>query len=197
MADHTDDHVWHRIDRELKRRGLVHQRPSTWADLGREIGAAAQRMTNWTKRGVPAKLHRPIADALGWSVDKLLGAEEVPSGTSYAPAAAVRAIATLANPGTGGAMTVSEAIDVLARSVLNADDATRDTAAAALAGVMKRPDQAERFKEVLRALLPEATPEAPVAPDASAPHDAMLGGDSQLGGLQDPSTKKNRKGNDR
>lgn len=67
------DTVWHRIDSELQRRKDVRQTPSSWADLGRQIGATRQRLTNWKTRGVPPKDYPAIADAFGWSVDQLLG----------------------------------------------------------------------------------------------------------------------------
>jgi hypothetical protein len=58
--------VWDRIDSELTRRSM------SWAELGRVIGATDQVMHNWKGRGVPAARHKAIADALGWTVDRLL-----------------------------------------------------------------------------------------------------------------------------
>lgn len=57
------DAVWNKIEAELDRR----RKPRAW--LGRAIGATDQAMNNWRTRGVPAKLHKPIADAAAADVD--------------------------------------------------------------------------------------------------------------------------------
>lgn len=64
--------VWDRIDAELTRRKM------TWADLGRAIDATDQVMHNWKSRGVPAKRHKAIAGALGWTVDRLVADDWTP-----------------------------------------------------------------------------------------------------------------------
>jgi hypothetical protein len=75
------DPVWHRIDRELSNRKAAHLLPGTWAALGRILEVSAQVLTNWKARGVPPKEHQAIADALGWTVDQLLGVGELPVKT--------------------------------------------------------------------------------------------------------------------
>lgn len=72
------DPVWHAIDAELDRRKAKHLAPSSWAALGRLLPkASSQVLTNWKARGVPPKEYANIATALGWSVDRLLGKEDV------------------------------------------------------------------------------------------------------------------------
>lgn len=73
------DHVWVRIDAELTRRKDKHLTPGSWAALGKLIAASRQTMTNWKKRGVPPKEYAEIAIRLGWTVDQLLGHEELPA----------------------------------------------------------------------------------------------------------------------
>lgn len=69
------DTVWHRIDRELSRRKGVHLAPSSWAALGRAIHVSSQVLTNWKARRVPPEMHSAVAQALGWTVDQLLGSQ--------------------------------------------------------------------------------------------------------------------------
>lgn len=64
--------VWDRVDAELARRGM------SWAELGRGIGASDQAMHNWKQRGVPASRHKAIADAFGWTVDRLIAEHWTP-----------------------------------------------------------------------------------------------------------------------
>lgn len=75
MAD-----LWTRIDDELRRRRRK------WAWLGRAVNATDQAMHNWKTRGIPARQHKPIADALGWSVDQLLDEDWTPEQHSGAGA---------------------------------------------------------------------------------------------------------------
>jgi hypothetical protein len=72
--------VYHRIERELERREYAHEHPRNWADLGRVIGASAQRMHGWKVRGIPKNIEllQSIADALGWTLPRLLGEEAEP-----------------------------------------------------------------------------------------------------------------------
>lgn len=77
MAD-----LWTRIDDELRRRRRK------WAWLGRAVNATDQAMHNWKTRGIPARQHKPIADALGWSVDQLLDEDWTPEQHSGAGARA-------------------------------------------------------------------------------------------------------------
>ncbi len=72
------DAVWDKIEAELDRR----RKQRAW--LGRAIGATDQAMNNWRTRGVPAKLHKPIADDFGWSVDQLLDDDWTPEQHSLA-----------------------------------------------------------------------------------------------------------------
>jgi len=69
--------VYRRLERELERRDYAHEYPRNWADLGRAIGASAQRMHGWKLRGVPKNIDllQSIADALGWGLPQLLGEE--------------------------------------------------------------------------------------------------------------------------
>lgn len=174
------DPVWNLIDRELSRRKRAHLQPSSWAALGRLIGADAQRIGNWKTRGVPARVYVDIATALGWSVDALLGREEIPGTTGHPDGTPPQPADLDAAPGD---MTIGGVIDFLTRCVAQLDDATRDTFAAAVSGALKRPDQAERFKRVLRTLLPRV-PDDRLTDAPSPPHDRMLGGDSALGALE-------------
>jgi hypothetical protein len=57
------DEIWNRIDAELKRRR------KDWQWLYTALGYDRQRVNNWSRRGVPAKEHAAIAEALGVSVD--------------------------------------------------------------------------------------------------------------------------------
>lgn len=59
--------VYEKVKSELERT----RRPWTW--LGGVIGVDKSAMTNWKTRGVPAKYHHPIADALGIRWEWLLG----------------------------------------------------------------------------------------------------------------------------
>jgi hypothetical protein len=79
------DPVWHRVDRELERRKLKHLSPSSWASLGRQIEATDQRINNWSRRGIPARQHVAIANALGWSVNQLLGIDAAHAATQSEP----------------------------------------------------------------------------------------------------------------
>lgn len=63
------DEIWDRVDQELSRRRL------TWAWLARAIGATDQRVHNWKVRGIPRAEHWHVAQALGWSVETLMGRE--------------------------------------------------------------------------------------------------------------------------
>lgn len=61
------DVVWHTVDKELTARA------KTWAWLARQLGETDQAVNNWKRRGVPPRQHFGIAEALGWSLDRLLG----------------------------------------------------------------------------------------------------------------------------
>ena len=74
------DHVWMRIDRELTRRKDKHLQPGGWSELGKLIDVTKQRRSNWKTRGIPTPMYQAIADALGWSVDALLGREPAKAG---------------------------------------------------------------------------------------------------------------------
>jgi hypothetical protein len=79
--------VYHRIERELERREYAHEHPRNWADLGRLIGASAQRMHGWKVRGVPKNIEllQSIADALGWTLPQVLGEDATPARAPAAP----------------------------------------------------------------------------------------------------------------
>jgi hypothetical protein len=66
--------VWEVIEAALGRKKPP--RKVQW--LGDKIGASAQVLTNWKKRGVPAARYRDIADALGLTVDQLEGHAPLP-----------------------------------------------------------------------------------------------------------------------
>jgi hypothetical protein len=74
----AEDTVWNRIDRELDRRKRERLVPSTWAALGEKLNVTSQVTTNWRTRGVPPKRYPDIAAALDWTVEQLLGRDEVP-----------------------------------------------------------------------------------------------------------------------
>jgi len=61
------DVVWHTVDKELTARS------KTWAWLARQLGETDQAVNNWKRRGVPARQHYGIAEALNWPLDRLLG----------------------------------------------------------------------------------------------------------------------------
>lgn len=73
------DTVWNRIDSELQRRKDAREELSSWAALGDKIGVTNQVTTNWKSRGVPPKRFQEIAEALGWSLEQLVGKEDKPA----------------------------------------------------------------------------------------------------------------------
>lgn len=83
-----DDPVWLRVNAELTRRKSKHAAPADWYALGRRLGVDKQVIGNWKQRGVPKARHPEVADALGWSVDRLLGREDAPTNASRDAAAA-------------------------------------------------------------------------------------------------------------
>lgn len=56
----------------LRKREAV-GREQAW--LAEKLATSVQAVNNWSTKGVPAKRHEQIADALGISVDELLGRE--------------------------------------------------------------------------------------------------------------------------
>lgn len=84
------DVVWHKVDKELERRS------KTWAWFARQLGETDQAVNNWKRRGVPARQHAAVAQALGWSMERLLGlTDSEPVVTT--PQSLEAAIALLAN----------------------------------------------------------------------------------------------------
>jgi hypothetical protein len=79
--------LYRRIERELERREYAHEHPRNWADLGRVIGASAQRMHGWKLRGIPKNIEllQSIADALGWTLPQLLGEEDAAPARAAPP----------------------------------------------------------------------------------------------------------------
>jgi hypothetical protein len=65
---------WEVIEEALARRKPP-QKPQWLAD---RLGASAQVMTNWKKRGVPAARYRAIAEVLGLTVDQVEGVAPLP-----------------------------------------------------------------------------------------------------------------------
>lgn len=76
----TSDPVWRRVAKELLRRKEKHLLPGSWSALGRAMTPALSRgvLNHWRTRGVPAKAYESLADALGWSLDQLLGRQSTP-----------------------------------------------------------------------------------------------------------------------
>lgn len=68
-----EDLVWPRVDEELRRRGGKNLAPGSWPALTKALGTTKQVVYNWKQRGIPAKEYPAIAEALGWTVDELLG----------------------------------------------------------------------------------------------------------------------------
>jgi len=89
MDDDTLDmsNVWKIVDRELRRR------KSSWAEMGRAIGASDQTMNNWSRRKVPADRYADIAGFLGWTVEQVMGVAPEPAKTQ-APADATEPVYT-------------------------------------------------------------------------------------------------------
>ena len=58
------------FDRVIRKAG---ERDWSQKDLADRIGVAPQNVTNWKRRGVPPDQYVTIADALGCSLDELLG----------------------------------------------------------------------------------------------------------------------------
>lgn len=56
--------------------------PKALADA---LNISPQNMTNWKIRGVPPRMHKPVADVLQWSVDELLGRGKVDKAASHSP----------------------------------------------------------------------------------------------------------------
>jgi len=65
---------WEVIEEALARRKPP-QKPQWLAD---RLGASAQVMTNWKKRGVPPARYRAIAEVLGLTVDQVEGVAPLP-----------------------------------------------------------------------------------------------------------------------
>lgn len=64
---------------EVIEAALANRRPPRKVQwLADQIGASAQVMTNWKKRGVPPARHRDIAQALGLTLDQLAGLAPLP-----------------------------------------------------------------------------------------------------------------------
>lgn len=76
----TSDPVWQAVAAELERRKEKHLLPNSWSSLGRAMSPAVSRgvLNHWRTRGVPAKAYESLADALGWSLDQLLGRQPTP-----------------------------------------------------------------------------------------------------------------------
>lgn len=56
-----------RVEAEVRARG------ETLAAFAARIGVRSQDINNWKKRGIPRAKQQRIADALGWTLDRLLG----------------------------------------------------------------------------------------------------------------------------
>lgn len=65
------DGIWERIEAEVSRRPDGARRVTMW--LVERTGLTKQAIGHWKTRGVPPRVHQLVADALGWSVDQLLG----------------------------------------------------------------------------------------------------------------------------
>lgn len=59
-----------RVEAEVRARG------ETLASFAARIGVRSQDINNWKNRGVPRTKQQRIADALGWTLDRLLGNAE-------------------------------------------------------------------------------------------------------------------------
>jgi hypothetical protein len=67
FMDPEADPVWRRVNEELDLRGRG------WQWLADKIDSTIQRVQNWKTRGIPSRAHQDVANALGWTIDRLLG----------------------------------------------------------------------------------------------------------------------------
>jgi hypothetical protein len=119
--------IWQRVDQELARRN------KPWRWLAKQIGETEQTVNNWKRRGVPYKRHDAIADALGWSVDYLIG--------------------RIAGPDDAiPALTLESAVQLLCELFSRADTATRAGSSALLARIATNPDEFPKIAHLLRAM---------------------------------------------
>jgi lambda repressor-like predicted transcriptional regulator len=73
-----------RVEAEVRARG------ESLASFAARIGVRSQDINNWKKRGIPRSRQRLVADALGWTLDRLLaenGVDSVPPAQRPLPAA--------------------------------------------------------------------------------------------------------------
>lgn len=88
LTSHTlcMDDVFARVDREFDERARKHIAPADWYALGKIIGVSRQTMWNWKDRKkVPPASYQAVADALGWTADRLLGRDEPSRGSRGDP----------------------------------------------------------------------------------------------------------------
>lgn len=62
-----------RVEAEIRARG------ESLASFAVRIGVRSQDINNWKHRGIPRTRQKPVADALGWTLDRLLTGEEAGS----------------------------------------------------------------------------------------------------------------------
>jgi hypothetical protein len=69
--------VWDRIKAELATRQDARGREIAW--LAQRLKCRVQVVQNWSTRGVPASRYAEIAQAMGWTIDRLTGAPPRPA----------------------------------------------------------------------------------------------------------------------
>lgn len=74
MTNRDHDETWARIAERVAAMPNGKGREVAW--LASKTGMTLQRLNNWKTRGVPASSLPAVAQALGWSVNRVLGLPE-------------------------------------------------------------------------------------------------------------------------
>jgi hypothetical protein len=69
--------VWNRVDSVLRARGR------TWTSLAKNLGHSDQRVSNWRRRGVPARAFASLSTHLQVSLQWLITGDGLPSLDSF------------------------------------------------------------------------------------------------------------------
>lgn len=147
MLNNTPMTPLERLDSELARRRI------TWDSLAKALGTSNQNVSNWTKKGVPVKHYRKIAEFIGKSLDWL---EFGTYDTITTPATSSAIATTPSQPVdrepniprfTAGRMgsesRVKTLLSLLAEDLQHVDPAQRDATGALLLALAKNPSSTQ------------------------------------------------------